>query len=486
MLKYTLKQSKVIPVTAVFDIGKTNKKFLLYDKNYSIVNKQQSTLVQTEDEDGYPCEDLEVLTNWITNKLDSVLQDRHYEITSLNFSTYGASLVHLDEQGQAVTPLYNYLKPYPEELLQKFYHAYGGQVQFSLETASPPLGMLNSGLQLYWLKHQKPHLFDDIQYSLHFPQYLSYLFTGKYTSECTSVGCHTILWNYERNNYHQWLKKEDMLRLLPDTQSVYSTSEISYKDYQFDVGIGIHDSSAALAPYLHALDEPFMLLSTGTWSIAFNPFNSDPLTYEELQKDCLCYLNVEGQQVKASRLFLGNEYSHQRQKLDQYFERESMAAKVELDVHLLKNLIKENDSDRKLKLETAHNSGPYPEDEPGEWRIEKFSSHKEAYHQLMLDLVAIQADCIELARGSDNIDKLIITGGFSQNEFFVKMLASRFPEKKVYTTSLPHASALGAALVINDHSEDDISLKELLDLKQHAPLRNSGIEQYSWKKPVTP
>src|SRR5699024_350426 len=111
-------------------------------------------------------------------------------------------------------------------------------------------------------------------------------------------------------------------------------------------------------------------------------------------------------------------------------------------------------------------SGPHSQDEPGKWSPEVFSSYEEAYHQLMLDLVSIQADCIELAGGGGEIDKLIITGGFSQNDFFVKLLASRFPDKEVYTASLPHASALGAALTVNNvQDSSDIALKELPDLR---------------------
>lgn len=476
-----MKYSKAIPVTAVFDIGKTNKKFLLFDEDYNIVFKQQSILEQSEDQDGYPCEDIRLLTGWITNKFRLALQDEDFNITSLNVSTYGASLVHLDEHGEIVGPLYNYLKPYPEDLRQRFYETYGGREKFSLETASPPMGMLNSGLQLYWLKHKKPLLYQKIRHSLHLPQYVSSLFTGRRHAELTSIGCHTALWNYEQNKYHHWLEQEGLLRLFPPVQPASGTIETTYNNSQFEAGMGIHDSSAALAPCLFAFDDPFLLISTGTWSITLNPFNRDPLTFEELQKDCLCYLTIFGDQVKASRLFLGNEYAHQKQKLEAYFNRKSTEAGIDLDPVLLRNLIDGCNPAKKLELETAHNSGPYPRDKPGEWDINEFSSYKEAYHQLMLDLVSIQADCIEIVQGSLNIEKLIITGGFSKNDFFVKILASRFPGKKVYTASLPLASALGAAMVINNNqSSEESSLKKLLNLKRHVPLENTGIEQYRW------
>ena len=36
------------------------------------------------------------------------------------------------EDGKPVAPLYNYLKPYPDELSQKFYSKYGGEEKFSI------------------------------------------------------------------------------------------------------------------------------------------------------------------------------------------------------------------------------------------------------------------------------------------------------------------------------------------------------------------
>lgn len=477
--------SKPIPVTAVFDIGKTNKKFLLFDENYSVVYKKQAALEQAEDEDGYPCEDLDTLRTWIHNNFNAALEDERFEVSSLNFSTYGASLVHLDESGEVVTPLYNYLKPIPEDLTERFYGLYGGREQFSLETSSPPMGMLNSGLQLYWLKHERPSLFSRIRHSLHFPQYLSYLFTGEYTTERTSLGCHTALWNYEEDTCHRWVEEEGLNRILPEMKDVTYTRNVRYNNRSLKVGVGIHDSSAALAPYLYFCEDPFILVSTGTWSIALNPFSTEPLTFEELKKDCLCYMNIFGEQVKASRLFLGNEYAHQKKKLEQYFGRKGEQAEIEPDESLLEKLISENDSAKKLQLETAHSSGPYPGKEPGEWNLEVFSSYEEAYHQLMLDLVSIQAHCIELAQGGEDIDELIVTGGFSQNNFFVRLLASRFPNKEIYTASLPHASALGAALAVNnDQDTNNVALKELPDLRRHLPFENLNIKKYFWNRSV--
>lgn len=468
------------PITAIFDIGKTNKKFLLFDENYNVVDKHQTKLEQTVDDDGDPCEDLEKLEAWILGQIYKAVQK--HQIQALNFSTYGASFVHLNQEGKAATPLYNYLKSYPGSLLSDFYESVGGKEKFSLETASPPMGMLNSGLQLFWLKQQKKDLFDEIETSLHFPQYLSYLFTGKKKSELTSIGCHTGLWNFEDMKYHTWLAREDLQEILPPIVSAAKTT----KTENFNrVGSGIHDSSAALAPYLIGLDDPFMLVSTGTWSITLNPFNDEPLAYDELQRDCLCYLDILGNQVKASRLFLGAEYSHQKRKIEKVFETVIGKSKVALDILSINSLTQQKNS-TKVQLEQAYNSGPYPQENPGNWQVNHFPSYKEAYHQLILDLVAIQAESIKLAEGAKSIDKVIITGGFSQNALFTSLLASFFPNKSVYTSLLPDASALGAAMVVNEDLENASlarhDIRELLGLHRVKPIKGLNVDQYSWNE----
>src|SRR6187200_1514578 len=101
---------KKIPVIAVFDVGKTNKKILLFDEQYRIICEQGDRLSETTDEDGFPCEDVDLLTEWVRTQFRHVIEDPKFDVEAVNFSGYGASLVHLDDHGKILTPLYNYLK----------------------------------------------------------------------------------------------------------------------------------------------------------------------------------------------------------------------------------------------------------------------------------------------------------------------------------------------------------------------------------------
>src|SRR5262245_1186957 len=115
-----------LPAIAIFDVGKTNKKLLLFDEEYNVVHEENTQLKETTDEDGFACEDIHALTHWITTCFDRITKDKRFDIKAVNFSGYGASFVYINKDGKVLTPLYNYLKPYPQELQQKFYTKYGG------------------------------------------------------------------------------------------------------------------------------------------------------------------------------------------------------------------------------------------------------------------------------------------------------------------------------------------------------------------------
>jgi hypothetical protein len=50
-----------IPVILIFDVGKTNKKLFLFDEEYNVVFERSARFNEIEDEDGFPCENLDRL-----------------------------------------------------------------------------------------------------------------------------------------------------------------------------------------------------------------------------------------------------------------------------------------------------------------------------------------------------------------------------------------------------------------------------------------
>jgi len=441
-------------VIAVFDVGKTNKKLLLFNEAFNLVFQDEKVFDEILDDDGFECDDIEGLLKWINDSLKKLILGDEYEIRAINFSTYGATIVYLDKDGNRVAPVYNYLKPMPESVLSGFYEKYGGVEEFSRKTASPALDMLNSGLQIYWLKHYKPEYWKKTKHILHFPQYLSYILTGEIVSDYTSIGCHTALWDFDDIKYHKWLADENIN--LPNPVSNSKAFKYIINGKEINTGIGIHDSSASLVPYLEAGSEKdFILISSGTWAINMNPFSSDKLTAEELKKDCLCYISVNQNQVKSSRLFLGHIHEINCVKLSAHFGVDEGEFKnVKLDKVLLKRLISEN------QFDFFPNS--IPADYYGDFNcLDKYPDFKSAYHQLMFELSLFEAEAIRFVLDkADTTENIYISGGFARNEIFTALLATFFTDKNVYTTELYNATALGAAMVISpDKNINDVDIK---------------------------
>ena len=422
---------------------------------------------------------MESISRWIKVTFREAFKFTRYNIEGVNFTTYGAAFVNISDSGKPVTPLYNYVKPYPKDVLEEFYRKYGDRESLSRQTASPVMGYLNAGLQLYLIKHRKPELFKNIKYALHFPQYLSYLFTGKPYSEITSIGCHTTLWDFEKQHPHDWVYKEKLMSLFPPLINTFNTEKIRYKSRQLPCGIGVHDSSAALIPYQLRFEEPFVLVSTGTWNISLNPFSSEPLTPEEFSKDCLSYINYKNQPVRASRLYLGKEHSYQRDRIGEHFDKgKDYCTTIKFDKEIIKKLIRENNKYKKFFPEMMEGTGPYPKKFLQKADLKLFDNYEEAYHQLMLDLVSMQVTSIELARGNTTIEKLFLAGGFCRNEIFVKLLASYFPEIELYTPEKSSVEPLGAAITMHATWNNEKDLQEVLTFVKWDPEQGLNLKSY--------
>jgi L-fuculokinase len=453
------------PVIAIFDIGKTNKKLFLFDEQYRMVLEKTEQFEETTDDDGDPCEDLPALTRWVQQSLDAVMADPAIHLKALNFSTYGASFVHIDREGKPVAPLYNYLKPFPDTLKEQFYHKYGGELTFSMHTASPVLGNLNSGLQLYYLKYLKPELFEQIHYSLHLPQYMSLLVTGRPYSDITSIGCHTGMWNFPQNHYHEWLYREGISEKLAAIFPSDQLMPASRNGKPLQVGVGLHDSSAALIPYLSGFTEPFVLISTGTWCISLNPFNQTRLTVEELQQDCLCYMEYRGKPIKASRLFAGYEHEQQVKRLAAHF---NVAPDYYKNVAWDAEIIQKLPGGKAIKAKPADKKAMMQKSVFGQRDLALFARYEEAYHQLMLDIMRQQAISTNLILKNGPVKRIFVDGGFGKNPVYMHLLAAAFPKIEVYAASVAQASALGAALAVHHYWNRKNTPGDLIELKQYA------------------
>src|SRR5690606_36608139 len=257
----------------------------------------------------------------------------------------------------------------------------------------------------------------------------------------------TALWDYRKKDYHQWIKDEDLQRLLPPIYPSRHYFEVNMRGKTVKVGIGVHDSSSAFIPYIQSSAEPFALISTGTWSICMNYFNEEELTVEELGKDCLNFLSTEGTNIKAARLFLGKDVSHQVALLSRHFGCDpSTHESFRFDPSWVPK--RRKDGCLQFHYEHLHPERfGFQNNENTEFG--SFDTYEAAYHHLMDELTDIQTESLKLAIGKSRIKTIFLDGGFSGNEVFMQLLANKLPQYRLMSSSFAKGTALGAAILVN-------------------------------------
>ena len=432
-------------VIAVIDIGKTNKKILLFDESFEIVYRNATRFEEVLDEDGFACDDIASIESWIQSEIKRIQEEGVYKIKAINFSTHGASLIYLDKNGRRITPLYNYLKPLNLEDYRELYEAYGGQEEFSRKTASPAYGMLNTGMQILKLQREKPEFWNQVSSILHYPQYLSYLFTKKITADFTSVGAHTATWDFDNMRYHEWLQDKNIN--LPEPCNGKDAILSLINNETIAVGTGLHDSSSSIIPVLqNNNNNEFVLLSTGTWIIAMNPFSKEKLTQHQLTNNCLCFMTPEKQQIKSSMQFLGRIHEVYLEPLAKQFNVHiDTHLELELDKGYCEKLIK---SDARVFLAEG-----IDEDFTADSSLlVQFESYKEAYYQLTYEISKKVVAGIELILDqSNNLADIYVSGGFNKNEMFIEFISQMKEGVSVKIPNCRNESALGAALLMKDY-----------------------------------
>ncbi len=435
----------MINVIAVIDIGKTNKKILLFDENFEDVYQNSTKFDEVSDEDGYPCDDIESIEKWIQNEIIRIQEEGEYAIKAINFSTHGASLIYLDENGNRITPLYNYLKPLDVKTYHEFYENYGGEEEFSRKTASPAYGMLNTGLQIFKLKKEKPEFWSKVVSILHYPQYLSYLFTKQITADFTSVGAHTATWDFDNMSYHKWVL--DSKLNLPIPQNGKEAIVTSFNGQEIAIGKGLHDSSSSIIPLLEKQKQKeFILLSTGTWIIAMNPFSKESLTQHQLKNNCLCFMTPEKQQIKSSMQFLGKIHEVYLTALSTcYKENINKHLHLQVNQKLIQALIHEN-------LRVFLSEGIDDDFEAHPNLLKHYVSYETAYYQIIFEVSKKVIKGIKLISDKNSsIKDVYISGGFNKNLIFITFLKSLNSDIRIKISDCKNESALGAALMMKSY-----------------------------------
>jgi sugar (pentulose or hexulose) kinase len=293
----------------VLDIGKTNAKLALIDATGHVLAEQRRANVVLND-GPYPHLDTEGIWNWMLDVCRGFAQLA--EVSAIVPVTHGATAALVSASGLAL-PVLDYEAQLPGVDYDALRPAY-------TETWSPSLPAgLNLGRQLAWLAQRFPNDFARTRHILMYPQYWAWRLSGAATSEVTSLGCHTDLWDPLRQDYSSLVDRMGLKSLMPPLTRAWDSLGSLRPEVASATGLpahcqvlcGIHDSNASLLRYLNQARIGDMLdtrtvLSTGTWMIAA-AFGASLDGLRE-HADMLANTNALGQPVACMRFMGGREF----------------------------------------------------------------------------------------------------------------------------------------------------------------------------------
>ena len=292
---------------AVLDIGKTNVKLALFDEGRLRWEKSEPNRMRPGPP--YPHEDVEGAWDFF---LDALREARRtHQIGAIVPTAHGAAGALIGETDLAA-PVMDYefigvdtIEPDYARLRPPFSESLSPKV---------PAG-LNLGRQLAYQKWRCPELFARAKHFVGYPQYWAWRLTGVAASEVTSLGSHTDLWAPRQGHLSSLVKALGVESLIPPLRRAFDPLGPIKPDIaaatnlapDTQVFCGIHDSNAALLPYLVSRQAPFTVLSTGTWVILMCVGLS--LDQLDSRDDTLANVDALGRPTACGRFMGGREYA---------------------------------------------------------------------------------------------------------------------------------------------------------------------------------
>jgi L-fuculokinase len=447
---------------AVFDVGKTNKKLLIFNNRLDLIDTAYHTFDEYE-KDGVQIEAVEETAAWLIASLHDMASK--HDIGAVSVTAHGAAFACLNSSGKLALPVLSYTTDPGPEFHARFSAELGDPITLQKQTKTPDmiaLGCMAKGIR--FAREHWPEAFKAVTAIVALPQYYGFVLTGNTAIDPTNVGCHTAFWNFEKDDWSPIIDRMGLRSLFPKTISnpwdilgtilpdVARATELSPDTV---VTVGIHDSNASLLPYLISETPPFVVHSTGTVSVSLRPTADVTLSDEDLGK--IVYYNLSAFRTPVrTTIFMGG------MEFDTYVGLLSAihgsAAHPGLDGRLMEKILTERrlfvlpsfipfgmfpgsaarvvEADRVIPLGELF-SGTHPD---------FFRDYATAYHVLALS-VALQSQVALTAAGLGDGMRLFIEGGFARNEIYTSLLAALFPKAAAATTNLEEATAFGAALL---------------------------------------
>ena len=487
----------------VLDIGKTNKKVLLFSNDLEIVEIRKKNFDEIEQPDGIRIEQTLQVEEWFFQQLADLAQT--HPIDAISITTHSTNVVCLDAEDNLSVPTIAYTNEAGEEIDKLFFERFGKFEELQKETASAAIGsMINTSRILHFARIKYPEEFSRTARILFYPQYFGYKLTGNVSIESTSLGSHTFLYDPYHESYSRIAQELGIAKLLPAHLSRpwdiigTITSDVSKRTGISEdciVTAGIHDSNSSLLPYLINNEKDFVLNSTGTWCVIMRPTDKIDFTTEDLGRTVYYNIDAYNNPVKTIIFMGGVEYEKYSKILDAHFGINGMPEfnrdiyhKVisKADFMFIPSVLKGVGIFPDAQPRIIKGSESYSLDEienDADIRRKIFTDREEAYAALNASLVAQTIVALGYT-GFDGGGSLYIEGGFCNNTAYTQLLAEHYATTEVATTSLKEATSVGAAILARA-ALDKVDPKELdhsicsIEKQTITPTSIGGINTYT-------
>lgn len=448
---------------AVLDIGKTNKKLLVFDPRLNVVH-QSTTRIDTRRQDDLDVEDIAAIEAWMFSELEAAAS--RFPIRALTVSTHGATAVCTGPDGLPSLPCVAYTNAVDEAFHQRFANAIGEPARLHTQTATAEVRpLINIAKLLFFQKERYPEGFAGTTQILPYPQYFTWRLSGVPSAEVTYLGSHTYLLDPFAGTWSGVVDALGVREKLPPAIGRPTdvlgtlTADVASRT-GLDPGTlvlsGIHDSNASILPYLITRSEEFVLNSTGTWCVAMHPADRVHFEPEEIGRMVFFNMSYAGQPIKTSILMGGLEYDVYRTLLEARhpgwspaeFSADRYAEILEArDAFVLPSVVRGAGQfpDSAARIVEAGTEFPLDRIQAGEVTPPILDRPDHAIAALNIS-VALQTSVALKRTGCKPGTPIYVEGGFRRNDAYLAVLAAALPDNPLSLTTLDEATSAGAAL----------------------------------------
>jgi len=447
---------------AVLDLGKTNSKFLIIDRDGRVLHRARQAPVWRR-EAGLIVLDDAAIEAWLRACLAETARD--LRVGGLTVSGHGCTFA-LAKGQELLAPVLDYEQEPPAAVAA----AIDPQLPGYAETLTPHLSAgLSVGRQLLWTRARDPGLLDRAEWILSYPQFWGWRLGGDAVGEVSYLGCHSHLWNPQTRDYSSLVTRMGWRAKMPPLAlagaAIGRLPELG-RGVAVPGGImlhnGLHDSNAAFALHRAGAPEGFTLVSTGTWVIIMNP--ACPVAAMDGTRDMVGNVDVTGQTVPTLRFMGGREFDVISQGWRGPIPRVALAEAVAAQA---------------MALPAFAEAGPFP---GRAGRLTDPALSGEARAAVAVLYVAMMTDLgldLLCARGP-----VVLDGGLVLTEGYAALMAQLRDGQPVLTSDEAEGSAKGAALLAYRARGETLAPATLAPI---APLGIPGLDGYrqAWRAAVS-